>query len=576
MASPLPPASDSRVPPASRTGWAAALVFLVVGVPLFLRMPLWCDVTLYQVAARNILDGGVHYRDVFETNPPGFPLLLCAVRLLFGTSSEALRLVDLAIVGAIALGLLAWSRRAGATRAGVAWAAAAMAAFYPFIHEYNHVQRDVWMMLPALAAIALRLRRMTAAVSRPVLLGVLEGLLWGAGCWIKPQLLPVAGAVWLVATGRFASNRAAIRDFAAVFTGGVLAGLAGLGWLIESGSWPYFLDVWRNWNSSYAEIAYLELPAKVITQLDYFPPYSVFLLLAVPLALVDLRGRFSPDPARFHRAVLSATYLAWLSATLVLQRGFHYAHVPETLLMLAVFAAHRWPVPAAIVGIQVAAGIFLLVAADSPRLMELNRAGTRSSWVYRHFTERNSAFDPNRVRWWPGCFASEPSRELRRGVGMWVDHFGGLDPVELGAVADYLRTQGLRDGELIAWHDSTHVLYLGLGVAPKLRFMHVGTAYGLGHWQGEQVLRELQAALPGARFAVSDMHRVTRQYSRLGEVGTDGLPVVLPAWQREDFPFDQPVVFRSPAGRYLVHSIRKPAASCRMPVKLDQSEPPPP
>ena len=41
----------------------------------------------------------------------------------------------------------------------------------------------------------------------------------------------------------------------------------------------------------------------------------------------------------------------------------------------------------------------------------------------------------------------------------------------------------------------------------------------------------------------------------------------------EDRPFDQPVVFRSPSGRYLVHRIEKPVTSARIPERLDQAEP---
>ncbi|HEY1190874.1 MAG TPA: hypothetical protein VGE74_24800, partial [Gemmata sp.] len=56
----------------ARLGWALAAAVLVAAVPLFLAMPPWCDVTLYQMAARNVLQGGVHYRDIFDTNLPGF------------------------------------------------------------------------------------------------------------------------------------------------------------------------------------------------------------------------------------------------------------------------------------------------------------------------------------------------------------------------------------------------------------------------------------------------------------------------------------------------------------------------
>lgn len=35
---------------------------------------------MYDVAARNILRGGVHYRDVFDTNLPGIVWLMAAIR----------------------------------------------------------------------------------------------------------------------------------------------------------------------------------------------------------------------------------------------------------------------------------------------------------------------------------------------------------------------------------------------------------------------------------------------------------------------------------------------------------------
>ena len=48
---------------------------------------------------------------------------------------------------------------------------------------------------------------------------------------------------------------------------------------------------------------------------------------------------------------------------------------------------------------------------------------------------------------------------------------------------------------------------------------------------------------------------------------------MLPAWQRAQFPFDQPVVFRSPGGRYLVHRVGNPVAGCEIPEGLDQAGP---
>ncbi len=552
-------------------GWLVAGAFLALGVPLFLRMPLWSDATLYAVAARTVFAGGVHYRDVFDTNPPGFVWMLGAVRGALGTSDFALRAADLLIVTLITAGLVWWARKSGASAAGGAWVVAAGAAFYPFIHEFNHVQRDVWMMLPAGAAIATRLGRCRERADPTLVenvkmgrvstwkllqcvpgigfLALLEGFLWGLGCWIKPHLLFVAFAAFFVT-----ARRLSWRDHLAVFAGGVLALAAGAWWLVSSGAWPHFLDIWRTWNADYFATVRREFPFRVLIQLDYFPPYSVCALLAVPLAVLNLRER-SDEPEALRRKTLAAVYLTWLFTALLLQRPFHYVHVPETLLMLALFAANRWPVP------------FLLVAVQVVASMWFAAAGTSFSQVPPH-----PALDANRSQWWAKCLKADPPAEARRGVAMWHQHFGGTDPVELGAVADFLCTQNLRDGELIAWHDGPHALYLELDVRPGFRFMHVGTAAGLGKWQEEQVLRELQAALPHARFVVSDMHRVTAKYGALNDLDADGLPKVLPVWQRGEFPWNQPVAFRSPGGRYLVHRIEKPVTSARMPTELDQSK----
>ena len=79
-----------------RSVWLPRIItaaLLVAGIPLFLRMPLWCDLTLYDLAARNLLEGGRHYVDVFDTNLPGFVWVLAGIRAVLGFSSFALRCV---------------------------------------------------------------------------------------------------------------------------------------------------------------------------------------------------------------------------------------------------------------------------------------------------------------------------------------------------------------------------------------------------------------------------------------------------------------------------------------------------
>src|SRR5437868_3562805 len=108
------PAEPRRLPWRSAAlGWAVAAVALAGGVPLFLCMPPWNDVTLHDMAVRAMLRGGVHYRDVFDTNLPGIDGAMAAVRATCGWGYEALRAWDLAVIaGAVAV-LAGWVRRAG-------------------------------------------------------------------------------------------------------------------------------------------------------------------------------------------------------------------------------------------------------------------------------------------------------------------------------------------------------------------------------------------------------------------------------------------------------------------------------
>src|SRR5580698_9118097 len=128
-----------RIPVASISGVAASIVLLgtlVVCVPLFIRMPLWVDTTYHDLSARNILWGGVHYRDIFETNLPGMVWLHALIRPIVGWSSEAFRAVDLFVVGSSILMLGLLLKRIGSPRRTIVWSTAASFLFYVYQSEY--------------------------------------------------------------------------------------------------------------------------------------------------------------------------------------------------------------------------------------------------------------------------------------------------------------------------------------------------------------------------------------------------------------------------------------------------------
>ncbi len=628
---PLRKASASRL--TATLGWFVFACLLVAGLPLFLRMPLWIDVTLYDLATRAVLAGGTHYRDVFDTNPPGFVWALCLVRTVLGPSSEALRAADLAVVGIVMMMLFGWARAAGATPAGIAWAAAGAAAFYLYLSEFNHCQRDVWMMLPAVAAATYRRRRVRQAQQGAVTDGwlfrtaALEGVLWGLAAWIKPHIIVAAVTLWAMSqmrlaglswgkhsclregrtglregqtewqTGMFAPRsfartlRRSAADLAGSFAGGLLVGAVGLAWLVASGTWPYLYDIFTEWNTAYLSQILSEFGYRREVQLTYFPPWSLLFPAAVLLALLNvidahpwsaapparslaslvpgwLYAAAADDQQRFDRGLLGALYLAWAAMAITLQKNYHYVHVPETLLMLALFAANRWLIVALVVGLQIGVMTWLSLAGTSVPRWEDRPAGVRYIlWQYPDG-------DPNRIQWWPACFARDVSGQIRNGLAFQTDTHAGVNWKELEEVAAYLKTQGITAGDtrVMCWHDSPHPLYLMMNLHPPIRFMHLSTAVGMGSAAYDRVRNEVIAAAPGVRFVVSDLVRVAITFppdiqARMREPGPDFLPPALPRRCREPFPMNQPAVFRSGdgRGRYVVHVITKPIGDIDVP-----------
>ncbi len=586
-------------------GWTVAVALVVAGVPPFLRMPPWCDITLYDVATRTVLDGGMHYRDIFDTNLPGFIWLLCVIRSVFGWSTEVLRAADLLIVGSAVYLLAKLARSGGATPSSVAWMVAGTAGFYLYASEMCHAQRDVWMVLPVAAAVTLRLSRLGLEPGNRFRSAVAEGALWGAAVWLKPHVVVIAAVMWLVTARRVAagSRRAAGADLLGCVVGGAGVGLLGVSWMVATGTWAAFVEVFGTWNPYYVAKTGEELDLRLAAEFSYFPMWSQMnalgLILAV-LAVLDGRlfsragteapgpvGQFThgwvfssadTDDERYRRAVLAMLYLSWAVQAAVTQRGYHYVHVPEMLLMFAVVASVRWAAPAFFLGWMVANSLVYL-ATDTP-FPGTGRLGVpRDGKILRaDFYIGHPALDPERARWWAACFrAGLPTPEYmarRDAVGFDKDFTAGIAWEELAECAEFLKTvqPPLRDGELMCWHDTPHALYLMLGVKPAFRFMHVTTISSLDDQTFLWLQAEAKEASGKARYAVSDLERVGHLYPRdqkalLWKSGPDLFPPRLPQEARKVFPMDQPAVFRSRngTGRYIVHRVTHPSEHFNIP-----------
>lgn len=585
MSDPSSPPTAARFLPwrSARVGWLLTALLLLAGIPLFLRMPPWCDITLYDMAARAVMSGGVHYRDIFDTNLPGYVWLLVGVRRAFGPSIEAVRAVDLLIVGVSVWLLLGLTRKCGATQAGVAWMAAGVALLYPFSSEFNHCQRDVWMLLPALAAVRLRLARPVG--DRPFRRGLLEGVLWGCAVWIKPHVVIPAAAVWLCSADRVGGSRRGTRaDFFGNIVGGLLVGTAGVGWLVGTGTWPHFWDVFTHWNGQYMQLVWLEFGLRAQDHLYYFVPWSFLhpfaLYLAVRFVWPPRRPRwFVPaedDEQQRARVLLAALFIAWSAQAFLLQRRFHYAHVPETFLLMAVLTVQRWAVTPFVMGyLGLVAGMHAWADILPPVRERMNAIS--AAWEGFHsYTPRHPVTDPERWKWWAECWRADlKPREyavLQDEVSLHYGFFASISMSEIQQLDEELKRLGAKDGEVLCWHDSPHAVYLPLGHRPRFRFMHVSTVL-MGDPNDSRtpyyrMRTELRSALPGTRFVVTDLKRhflaaPPSTSGRTGELGPDLLPPAMTAWARQTFPFDQPAVFRTSTpsgrpGRYLIHELKHP------------------
>ena len=304
--------------------------------------------TLHDMAVRSILRGGVHYRDVFDTNLPGIDWAMAGVRRAFGWGYEVCARVDLVVIGGRGRGCCSCGCGGPAgpgTR--VAWLAAAAAMFYPFTSEFNHVQRDPWMLLPAVVAARLRLRPGASEPARSASrrsVRCSKGFVWGVAVWVKPHVVVPAVAVWVVSAvliARRESGRPCSATSRACSLGGLLAGAAG-----------------RRVARRHRRVA--ALPRRV-PELEpglhrptcrrrghavryrpfyCFRPWSLLHFVALPLALLALLGspraargpdratparRWSTPPPRANgrgaRALLAALYLGWLRQAVSSRRG---------------------------------------------------------------------------------------------------------------------------------------------------------------------------------------------------------------------------------------------------------------
>lgn len=556
------------------------MALLATTLPLFVSLAPWSDVTYFDICARNVMRGGVAYRDLLGNNFPGMVWIHIAVRSMLGWGSVTIRLVDLAVLALMIWQLIRWIAADGSSGARQAWLALALTAFYLSTSEFCHGQRDVWMMVPALAALHLR-RRMThpapadARPHRMLLLSGLEGVFWASACWIKPQALIVAVACWLASAALAARRRPGVLGSLAVqaagtLSGAVLALVSGVALLAVSGSWPYFVDAFTRVSPDYFH-ATDALPVHAVRRLRRFIaflPWSLLGVAAVPIALAVLSrflvaggsraaGPQPGDPPSGPGAsaglvaglvpvgdpcglvLLSAFFLSWYAQAGGLQHVHEYVVVPLILTAGTLILGHPWN-------------------STRPFLSDAMLAAFVAQALWSH-----PLLQPARLALWARCLEQGSTPALRNALDVNRVALQQPDWESLHLVGRWLLDQRLAPDDLTCHVSTTIPLYLQVGLDPATRFVYFNATMLAASGSKEAMRSEL--ARSRTRFVVTDGlfgGAAGPDLSRFGpSAPSDPRPRFDPTLTA-GIPWDYPIVYR--AGRYLVHRVPgRPAAAGR-------------
>jgi hypothetical protein len=504
----------------------AFLAVLVLAGPLFVCMPLWVDCYLFDICARALGRGEVVYRDFFLHGPPGMMLTVAGVRYLVGYRSEALRLVDLAIVSAVIVLWVRFSLPARASTAARAWTGIAMFLVYVGMTEWCHCQVDAWMLLPAVAAFAMRLGQVDALRqgNRPRILGmaILEGLFWAWALLMKPFVfIPALGAwlagLWCLDNSRW--TKGVLMDMMGLLIGAVCVFGSVTMWLVFSSNWPWFWEAsFSTWNRDYyaTSASLMQRLGDITRVLGYRRLLGVEIgwgiveWLAVGVSLWMLLG-----PRRGLDPIVAAFYLGWFVEGNFLQRQAPYQVLPAVLLGIGLLAQYSW--------------------------MRWIMIATVLTWTVLY----HPLLNPHRLEFWSRSWREGSSPAIRNALTIDPKNFVAPDWVHLAAMAGDLRSRGVKDRELTCYALSATSLYWTLDVKPSTRYIELYATLVQFPGHETEIRNELFAS--PERYVVNDLEQ--RQI-RLDRKLWGG------------FPFDLPEIHRQ--GRYVLQDATSLAENPRM------------
>jgi hypothetical protein len=589
------------------------LIIAVAGLPLFLCRGQTIDSTFFDVCAQVVLSGKRPYDELFLHGPPGMLWPYALIRFVAGWRVETLRAVDITIV-MLGLGLcVSLGLRGPGQAAARLWTFAILLGFYMSTTEWSHCETDVWMFLPAMAGLYLRVHRVLqlqhADETGPGVLGtILEGVLWGLAFLMKPYVILPAACAWLIGMAALVRlqvpGRRVVIDLAAVVSGGLLVGGATVAWLVMSGNWHGFWSALL-WNQDYLERR-MYMVARYKPMIEKLWPWSLVQLAAIPAAVHAIvrqwKGR--EDENGLVRSIMSGAYLGFVFEANLLQQQFDYHLVPVVFLGIALLAGARFLRLYIVLGfgIWVITSYLCKVLIPNATHEDFWREQLRSAmwpgailafcwfagdrvirplavmgclgWLLVH----HPLFNAEKRAVWRDVWRLGSTPQIRNVLNQ--EEHSAPDWVELGHVADYLKKQEVRDRELLCYSFSAVPLYIGLHVQPSTRFVLLWSMFEYFRHHRSDMATEV--ADSPMRFVVTDLRFLgftdeeARHMMAAGKMLTfNELAAVFRRLHPDDkqisglrgrFPWTEPMVFH--AGKYIVHKVRPRSVRGKDPLPL--------
>jgi hypothetical protein len=538
--------------------WALPALLLMLQVPVFLQMPLTPDAVLYDLQARCLMRGGVLYRDIVEPNLPGVVWIHAIVRSLFGDSDQVLRVFDLVIVlsitGVLCRVVADKTDSKKLQHASMAVLASLLCMFYLGNSEWCHCQRDTWMLLPCLLAMATRrfccdqLGHADAQRTFPfgtnsertlLLPGFLEGTLWAIAFWIKPFVALPAVAVTLASRNQFPSLGTWLKHSSYMIAAGAIVGLLGILWMVNAGCWTHFTEMMTSWNGDYYQAGRSRWNLERLhAHASRFWPW---VLIHIPAIVISIRNR---------RSLICACYLGWLLQAVLLQQLFDYVHVPGVILAIAICVRTMTE------QLHVAH-----IAADSEvrpeaaPMFPLGPVSCVASVIVVMSTMSSGLRIQSRLAYLQPCLSACVYGSLPTNVRDSISQSPFPSWGELEPLIDQLREMKISDRELLAYNGNLIHLYPQLKFDPPTRFVYVDVLARCFPRRHTEMLQEIERN--NVRYVVAN----------LKEDGWDDelppgklLPAALEASGRElFFPYNQRPIFRS--GSYVLFEVDSPLGS---------------